>query len=248
MMTRADARAAPTTSTRALNASKRTTSTSTRATRRDVTHASTLCALASALAFKSEQNLARAAADDENAPDDDDDDDARTFSVETTSWTIARVPPYYEGPIDLGASASATTYACLLRDKRFGMAGETITLAEQTATSGGPRALRDIGTVDDVAARVVDGENAKSRGAAAAVVRETTTRTTEGVEYYGVEYEKTVLGARRVVALTLALVADETTGASTLFTLTVERRAKDFDANVDALRDVGRAFRVEPTP
>ena len=170
---------------------------------------------------------------------------APTFSVETTAWTIADVPAYYEGPIDLGTSASGEKYECLLRDGRFGMAGQTIALAAQTATSGGPRALKDIGDVDAIAERLVQGENAKSRGNAAAVVRGTSTRVdASGVEYYGVEYEKTVLGARRVVALTLALTLDATTGASTLYTLTIEQRAKDFDDDIEAMRGVGRAFRV----
>jgi hypothetical protein len=170
---------------------------------------------------------------------------ASTFSVETTAWTIGDVPAYYEGPIDLGTSASGEKYECLLRDGRFGMAGQTIALAAQTATSGGPRALKDIGDVDAIAERLVQGENAKSRGNAAAVVRGTSTRVdASGVEYYGVEYEKTVLGARRVVALTLALTLDATTGASTLYTLTIEQRAKDFDDDIEAMRGVGRAFRV----
>jgi len=167
-----------------------------------------------------------------------------TFAVETTRYVIANVPSYFE-EIDLGESDAAAAYETLLRDKRFGLAGNTVTLSAQTASSGGPKSLADIGNVDDVAARLVSTENARSRGAAKATLRSAETRDdSDGVRYYTIVYEKSVLGVRRVLQTTLALDIDASSGASTLYTLTAEQDRERYDADADAMRALGAGFKI----
>ena len=168
--------------------------------------------------------------------------ETRTFSVETRSFRVGNVPEYFE-EIDLGDSASGKTYETLLRDKRFGLAGNTITLSKQTASSGGPRSLRDIGSIEDVAARLVDSENKKSRGKANAKLRVFAERRKDSIEYYDIVYEKNVLGVRRVIQCTLALDVDDA-GSSTLYTLTVEEDAERYDDAEAEMRAVADGFKI----
>lgn len=168
--------------------------------------------------------------------------ETRTFSVETRSFRVGNVPEYFE-EIDLGDSASGKTYETLLRDKRFGLAGNTITLSKQTASSGGPQSLRDIGSVEDVAARLVDSENKKSRGKANAKPRAFAERRKDSIEYYDIVYEKNVLGVRRVIQCTLALDVDDA-GSSTLYTLTVEEDAERYDDAEADMRAVADGFKI----
>lgn len=171
-------------------------------------------------------------------------DGGKTFAVETTRYVIANVPSYFE-EIDLGESDAAAAYETLLRDKRFGLAGNTVTLSAQTASSGGPKSLADIGSVDDVAERLVSTENARSRGAAKATLRSAETRLdSDGVRYYEIVYEKSVLGVRRVLQTTLALDVDASSGASTLYTLTAEQDRERYDADAEAMRALGAGFKV----
>ncbi len=137
-----------------------------------------------------------------------------TFSIESRAFRLANLPSYYE-EVDLGASAAASAET-FLRDSRFGLAANVIQLSSQTASEGGPRALGDIGTAE-VGKRLVEAENAKSRGRAAATLRRVNARTKDGVEYIDVTYEKNVLGVPRVVQTTLALDA-KPNGSSTLYT------------------------------
>ena len=173
-----------------------------------------------------------------------------TYSLETTEYALDDVPTYYED-VDLGGSSTGATYELLLRDKRFGLAGNTVTLRAQTATSGGPKTLKDIGSVEDVAERLVKGENAKSKGGADAEVRSAATRKMRGddgeelnQDVYEIVYEKSYMGVRRVVQVTLALDADPETGVSTLYTLTLEKDVGRYDAERDDARAVGAGFRV----
>lgn len=171
-------------------------------------------------------------------------DGGKTFAVETTRYVIANVPSYFE-EIDLGESDAAAAYETLLRDRRFGLAGNTVTLSAQTASSGGPKSLADIGSVDDVAARLVSTENARSRGAAKATLRSAETRLdSDGVRYYEIVYEKSVLGVRRVLQTTLALDVDASSGASTLYTLTAEQDRERYDADAEAMRALGAGFKI----
>lgn len=173
------------------------------------------------------------------------DDERGTFSVETTSWRVANVPAYYEA-VDLGDSRAGARTEAFLRDKRFGLAGNTISLAVATASSGGPMTLRDIGSPSDVAARLVAEENRKTRGAAAATTRRAESRVKNNVEYYDVVYEKTVLGVRRVVQSTLALSVDRTSGASSLWTLSAERDVAGYDSAESRERAVADGFEIFP--
>lgn len=165
-----------------------------------------------------------------------------TFSVETRAFRVANVPSFYE-EVDLGASAAAASSETFLRDSRFGLAGNVIQLSSQTASSGGPRSLGDIGTVETVAKRLVDAENAKSRGRATATLRRVDTRTTAGVDYYDIVYEKSVAGVPRVVQTTLALDA-KPNGSSTLYTLAVETDRGRYDADEAAFRAIAEGFTV----
>lgn len=164
-----------------------------------------------------------------------------TFSVETRAFRVANLPSYYE-EVDLGASAAASAET-FLRDSRFGLAANVIQLSSQTASEGGPRALRDIGTAEEVGKRLVEAENAKSRGRAAATLRRVNARTKDGVEYIDVTYEKKVLGVPRVVQTTLALDA-KPNGSSTLYTLAVEEDKSRYDADEDAFRAIAEGFTV----
>ena len=166
-----------------------------------------------------------------------------TFSVETRAFRVANVPSFYE-EVDLGASAAAASSETFLRDSRFGLAGNVIQLSSQTASSGGPRSLGDIGTAETVAKRLVEAENAKSRGRAAATLRRVDTRTTAGVDYYDIVYEKTV-AVPRVVQTTLALDA-KPNGSSTLYTLAVETDRGRYDADEAAFRAIAEGFTVFP--
>jgi len=166
-----------------------------------------------------------------------------TFSVETRAFRVANVPSFYE-EVDLGASAAAASSETFLRDSRFGLAGNVIQLSSQTASSGGPRSLGDIGTAETVAKRLVEAENAKSRGRAAATLRRVDTRTTAGVDYYDIVYEKTIAGVR-VVQTTLALDA-KPNGSSTLYTLAVETDRGRYDADEAAFRAIAEGFTVFP--
>ena len=167
-----------------------------------------------------------------------------TFSVETRAFRVANVPSFYE-EVDLGASAAAASSETFLRDSRFGLAGNVIQLSSQTASSGGPRSLGDIGTAETVAKRLVEAENAKSRGRAAATLRRVDTRTTAGVDYYDIVYEKTIAGVPRVVQTTLALDA-KPNGSSTLYTLAVETDRGRYDADEAAFRAIAEGFTVFP--
>ena len=106
--------------------------------------------------------------------------------------------------------------------------------------------LRDIGAPEDVAARLVAEENRKSRGGAAAKARFADARRKNNVEYYDVVYEKTVLGVRRVVQSTLALSVDRASGASSLWTLTVEQDASGYDGAESRARAVADGFEIFP--
>ncbi len=139
----------------------------------------------------------------------------------------------------MGASAAASAET-FLRDSRFGLAANVIQLSSQTASEGGPRALGDIGTAE-VGKRLVEAENAKSRGRAAATLRRVNARTKDGVEYIDVTYEKNVLGVPRVVQTTLALDA-KPNGSSTLYTLAVEEDKSRYDADEDAFRAIAEGF------
>ena len=167
-----------------------------------------------------------------------------TFSVETRAFRVANVPSFYE-EVDLGASAAAASSETFLRDSRFGLAGNVIQLSSQTASSGGPRSLGDIGTAETVAKRLVEAENAKSRGRAAATLRRVDTRTTAGVDYYDIVYEKIIAGVPRVVQTTLALDA-KPNGSSTLYTLAVETDRGRYDADEAAFRAIAEGFTVFP--
>jgi hypothetical protein len=167
-----------------------------------------------------------------------------TFSVETRAFRVANVPSFYE-EVDLGASAAAASSETFLRDSRFGLAGNVIQLSSQTASSGGPRSLGDIGTAETVAKRLVEAENAKSRGRAAATLRRVDTRTTAGVDYYDIVYEKIIAAVPRVVQTTLALDA-KPNGSSTLYTLAVETDRGRYDADEAAFRAIAEGFTVFP--
>lgn len=164
-----------------------------------------------------------------------------TFSIESRAFRVANLPSYYE-EVDLGASAAASAET-FLRDSRFGLAANVIQLSSQTASEGGPRALGDIGTAEEVGKRLVEAENAKSRGRAAATLRRVNARTKDGVEYIDVTYEKNVLGVPRVVQTTLALDA-KPNGSSTLYTLAVEEDKSRYDADEDAFRAIAEGFTV----
>lgn len=172
-------------------------------------------------------------------------DASETFSVETTSWRVANVPTTFEA-VDLGDSRAGARTEAFLRDKRFGLAGNTISLAVATAASGGPTSLRDIGAPSDVAARLVAEENRKSRGGAAATTRSANARMKNNVEYYDVTYEKTVLGVRRVVQCTLSVSIDRASGASSLWTLSVEQDVSRYDDDERRMRAVAEGFEIFP--
>ena len=161
-------------------------------------------------------------------------------ALERGRFRLSETPEHYE-EVDVGGSASAEAF---LRDARFGLAANTISVSSKTASGGVPMTLRDIGAVEDVATRVVDGENAASRGRALATLRGRFAREKKGVEYYDVVLEKDVLGVRRVIQITLALRVDRDTGASTLYTVRVETDRARYDANERAYRAVADGFEI----
>ena len=171
-------------------------------------------------------------------------EDVNDFTFKT--FTL-RAPSFYKEvdvDYDKGRLSGANGLELLIRDSRFGLAGNTITLSKQTSPidpeTKQPLFSRteDLGQVEEVAEKLVAGENQRSRGANA-TLKESKKGTVDGTTYYDVSYTKKVKFVDRIVR-TRVCVHD-----NVLFTLTVET---DLDRGTgeeaQSLDDIVTSFKV----
>ena len=158
-----------------------------------------------------------------------------------------RAPGFYKEvdvDYDKGRLSGANGLELLIRDSRFGLAGNTITLSKQ----GSPidpntkqplfSKTEDLGYVDAVAEKLVAGENQRNKGANA-ILKESKKGTVDGTTYYDVSYTKKVKFVDRILR-TRVCVHD-----NVLFTLTVEtdlERGTGEEAQL--LDDIVTSFKV----
>jgi hypothetical protein len=158
-----------------------------------------------------------------------------------------RAPGFYKEvdvDYDKGRLSGANGLELLIRDSRFGLAGNTITLSKQ----GSPidpntkqplfSKTEDLGDVDAVAEKLVAGENQRNKGANA-ILKESKKGTVDGTTYYDVSYTKKVKFVDRIVR-TRVCVHD-----NVLFTLTVETDLeRGTGEEAQSLDDIVTSFRV----
>ena len=158
-----------------------------------------------------------------------------------------RAPGFYKEvdvDYDKGRLSGANGLELLIRDSRFGLAGNTITLSKQ----GSPidpntkqplfSKTEDLGYVDAVAEKLVAGENQRNKGANA-ILKESKKGTVDGTTYYDVSYTKKVKFVDRIVR-TRVCVHD-----NVLFTLTVETDLeRGTGEEAQSLDDIVTSFRV----
>ena len=158
-----------------------------------------------------------------------------------------RAPGFYKEvdvDYDKGRLSGANGLELLIRDSRFGLAGNTITLSKQ----GSPidpntkqplfSKTEDLGDVDAVAEKLVAGENQRNKGANA-ILKESKKGTVDGTTYYDVSYTKKVKFVDRIVR-TRVSVHD-----SVLFTLTVETDLeRGTGEEAQSLDDIVTSFKV----
>ena len=158
-----------------------------------------------------------------------------------------RAPGFYKEvdvDYDKGRLSGANGLELLIRDSRFGLAGNTITLSKQ----GSPidpntkqplfSKTEDLGDVDAVAEKLVAGENQRNKGANA-ILKESKKGTVDGTTYYDVSYTKKVKFVDRIVR-TRVCVYD-----NVLFTLTVEMDLeRGTGEEAQSLDDIVTSFKV----
>ena len=158
-----------------------------------------------------------------------------------------RAPGFYKEvdvDYDKGRLSGANGLELLIRDSRFGLAGNTITLSKQ----GSPidpntkqplfSKTEDLGDVDAVAEKLVAGENQRNKGANA-ILKESKKGTVDGTTYYDVSYTKKVKFVDRIVR-TRVCVHD-----NVLFTLTVEMDLeRGTGEEAQSLDDIVTSFKV----
>lgn len=158
-----------------------------------------------------------------------------------------RAPGFYKEvdvDYDKGRLSGANGLELLIRDSRFGLAGNTITLSKQ----GSPidpntkqplfSKTEDLGDVDAVAEKLVAGENQRNKGANA-ILKESKKGTVDGTTYYDVSYTKKVKFVDRIVR-TRVCVHD-----NVLFTLTVETDLeRGTGEEAQSLDDIVTSFKV----
>jgi len=171
-------------------------------------------------------------------------EDVNDFTFKT--FTL-RAPSFYKEvdvDYDKGRLSGANGLELLIRDSRFGLAGNTITLSKQTSPidpeTKQPLFSRteDLGQVEEVAEKLVAGENQRSRGANA-TLKESKKGTVDGTTYYDVSYTKKVKFVDRIVR-TRVCVHD-----NVLFTLTVETDLeRGTGEEAQSLDDIVTSFKV----
>ena len=158
-----------------------------------------------------------------------------------------RAPGFYKEvdvDYDKGRLSGANGLELLIRDSRFGLAGNTITLSKQ----GSPidpntkqplfSKTEDLGDVDAVAEKLVAGENQRNKGANA-ILKESKKGTVDGTTYYDVSYTKKVKFVDRIVR-TRVCVHD-----NVLVTLTVETDLeRGTGEEAQSLDDIVTSFKV----
>ena len=173
--------------------------------------------------------------------------DTTTTQDFTFKTFTLRAPSFYKEvdvDYDKGRLSSANGLELLIRDSRFGLAGNTITLSKQTSPidpeTKQPLFSRteDLGQVEEVAEKLVAGENQRSRGANA-TLKESKKGTVDGTTYYDVSYTKKVKFVDRIVR-TRVCVHD-----NVLFTLTVETDLeRGTGEEAQSLDDIVTSFKV----
>jgi len=151
-----------------------------------------------------------------------------------STWTLRDLPSRYERIHDVDRE-NETSSRALFRDKTFGYNGNVVVVTTTTATSGGPRALADVGDVEEVARRLCAKENAKRNGEAKCEVISFASTTSNGEERYVIELSKDAGGARRRSVLALALSVDGE--SSTLVVMDIETDERTF-ANENVAREL----------
>jgi hypothetical protein len=173
--------------------------------------------------------------------------DTNTTQDFTFKTFTLRAPSFYKEvdvDYDKGRLSGANGLELLIRDSRFGLAGNTITLSKQTSPidpeTKQPLFSRteDLGQVEEVAEKLVAGENQRSRGANA-TLKESKKGTVDGTTYYDVSYTKKVKFVDRIVR-TRVCVHD-----NVLFTLTVETDLeRGTGEEAQSLDDIVTSFKV----
>lgn len=177
----------------------------------------------------------------------EDANDTNTTQDFTFKTFTLRAPSFYKEvdvDYDKGRLSGANGLELLIRDSRFGLAGNTITLSKQTSPidpeTKQPLFSRteDLGQVEEVAEKLVAGENQRSRGANA-TLKESKKGTVDGTTYYDVSYTKKVKFVDRIVR-TRVCVHD-----NVLFTLTVETDLeRGTGEEAQSLDDIVTSFKV----
>ena len=158
-----------------------------------------------------------------------------------------RAPGFYKEvdvDYDKGRLSGASGLELLIRDSRFGLAGNTITLSKQSSPID-PNTKQplfskteDLGDVDAVAEKLVAGENQRNKGANA-ILKESKKGTVDGTTYFDVSYTKKVKFVDRIVR-TRVCVHD-----NVLFTLTVETDLeRGTGEEAQSLDDIVTSFKV----
>ena len=185
--------------------------------------------------------------EDVQASEDVEDVGAPPLNEFTFKTFTLRAPGFYKEvdvDYDKGRLSGANGLELLIRDSRFGLAGNTITLSKQ----GSPidpntkqplfSKTEDLGDVDAVAEKLVAGENQRNKGANA-ILKESKKGTVDGTTYYDVSYTKKVKFVDRIVR-TRVCVHD-----NVLFTLTVETDLeRGTGEEAQSLDDIVTSFRV----
>ena len=192
--------------------------------------------------------LAENVREDVHASEDVEDETVGAPLNEFTFKTFTlRAPGFYKEvdvDYDKGRLSGANGLELLIRDSRFGLAGNTITLSKQ----GSPidpntkqplfSKTEDLGDVDAVAEKLVAGENQRNKGANA-ILKESKKGTVDGTTYYDVSYTKKVKFVDRILR-TRVCVHD-----NVLFTLTVETDLeRGTGEEAQSLDDIVTSFKV----
>ena len=158
-----------------------------------------------------------------------------------------RAPGFYKEvdvDYDKGRLSGANGLELLIRDSRFGLAGNTITLSKQSSPID-PNTKQplfskteDLGDVDAVAEKLVAGENQRNKGANA-ILKESKKGTVDGTTYYDVSYTKRVKFVDRIVRTRVCV------HNNVLFTLTVETDLeRGTGEEAQSLDDIVTSFKV----
>jgi hypothetical protein len=187
-------------------------------------------------------NSARAATE---VPNDDDarGDRKQVFAFKSFTLTCPNYFKEVDVDYDKGRLKGASGLEILIRDSRFGLAGNTIQLSKRASpmNAGVPLFAKteDLGDVDAVARKLVDGENQRSTSANAVLV-EAKSVTIDGITYYDVYYTKKISFVDRIVRTRLCVSKEAVLNTLTVET-DLERGTGDEAKELD---DVIGSFRV----